>query len=214
VCFATRAVLPRGLRIPTVTIGWRTGGEHPDDVALDLKQGMAEVTQHLIRSGKQRIAFVGSGYVNSNSGHKQAGYAQEMAATGRVEQVLQAGFRMQDGYNAARQLMRLPEPPDAIIAENDILAIGCLKYCLRHGFRVPEQVAIAGCDDIAMAAMYEPPLTTARMPLKAMGEVAVARMMQLLDGSTPDAPYRMQTTLMVRSTTDAAYRQDLSQLEV
>jgi DNA-binding LacI/PurR family transcriptional regulator len=88
--------------------------------------------------------------------------------------VIEAEFDIEGGYAAAAPLLDLAEPPTAIFAFNDQLAIGAMQIALARGVRIPEDLSIVGFDDTAEAALFRPAVTTVRQPLAEMGRMGVS----------------------------------------
>ena len=87
----------------------------------------------------------------------------------RAEYLVDGGFDLQDGIRGAEQLLSLRYPPTAIVAANDLVAIGVIATLKKHGHRVPADISVVGIDDIQMAALLDPPLTTVTQPIYEMG---------------------------------------------
>ena len=97
----------------------------------------------------------------------------------------------------------LPEIPTAIFAENDILAIGCMKYLLQNNIRIPEDVAVIGFDNIKLSAMYEPSLSTISLPIVQMGEESVKLLVSVINKNNPNNKMLiLKNELIVRNSTD------------
>ncbi len=93
---------------------------------------------------------------------------------------------------------------DAVFAQNDLSAAGALRALADASLRVPDDVAVVGFDDVPLASYTEPPLTTVRQELRAMGETAARMLLSCFDGtSMPTAPVMLPTTLIVRGSTRA-----------
>jgi LacI family transcriptional regulator len=106
------------------------------------------------------------------------------------------------GLTAAEELLSLDNPPTAIFAFNDNVAIGALNAARDLGLRVPDDVSIIGFDDTAQARVVRPQLTTVRQPLAELGRTGVSLLTRLLDGQALDAlRMELSTTLVVRETT-------------
>ncbi len=163
--------------IPLVVLNWRALHELPVfSVVMDFKEGIYQATRHLLERGRRRLAYVGGPEGSMTSQNKHAGFLRSLREAGRApipELEVRTGYTLEVGYAAAAQLLTMPAPPDALVCENDILAMGAIKYCLRHGIPVPEKIAVTGCDDIPMAAMYEPAITSVHPPFPQLAEAAV-----------------------------------------
>ena len=111
----------------------------------------------------------------------------------------------QFGYHAAGELLDLPRRPTALIGFNDTVAVGALAAATRRGLRVPEELSIAGFDDIDLAQATRPLLTTVRQPLQEMGRLAVSLLVRLMDRQRLDALHvELATELVVRDSTGPA----------
>jgi LacI family transcriptional regulator len=112
-----------------------------------------------------------------------------------------------NGHRAAAELLGLPDPPTALIGFNDKMAVGALRAAREHGLRVPEDLSIAGFDDIELSQATCPPLTTVRQPLAEMGRMAVTLLARLLDRHRLEALHiELATELVPRGSTGTARR--------
>jgi DNA-binding LacI/PurR family transcriptional regulator len=133
----------------------------------------------------------------------RAGYQQALGEAGlTVNEDLIApvyGFGMSAGEEAARSLLALSEPPTAILAMSDMLALGALSAMRAAGLRVPEDIALAGVNDIPLARLVDPPLTTLHQPAYEMGKVAMELLQQLIARKRPSQrQVNLPTSLVIR----------------
>jgi LacI family transcriptional regulator len=120
------------------------------------------------------------------------------------ELVIESDFHATGGVSAALQLLQRPEPPTAIFAFNDMLAIGALQAARARGLHVPEDLSIVGFDDTAEASLVTPPLTTVRQPLAEMGRMAVNLLIRILEEQRFEALHvELATKLTLRESTAA-----------
>ena len=155
-------------------------------VNVDNAEGTRLVLDYLYQLGHRRIAFVHGGWIGDGRERERAyrAFIRERnlplppGYTRAAENDLGAGFA------AGLALLALPQPPTAIVAASDVIALGVLKAAASRGVRVPEQLSVAGFDDIPMAAYAIPSLTTVRQPIDEMARLAVAR---VLDGAVERA---------------------------
>ena len=118
------------------------------------------------------------------------------------ELVAKGNFTTESGYAATSKLLGLPEPPTAIFAFNDEMAIGAMQCARERGLRLPEDLSIVGFDDMETAAIVVPGLTTVRQPLVEMGRMAVSLLTRLLDNQRVEAlNVELATKLVVRGST-------------
>jgi LacI family transcriptional regulator len=113
------------------------------------------------------------------------------------------------GDAAMRQLLRLGNPPTAVVAHNDVLALGALHAIRAAGLSVPEDISVVGYDDIASAAYFEPPLTTVHSPKTQMGVLAGQTLMRLIRDTEPAEPVTvtLPVELIVRQSTGPPKRE-------
>jgi LacI family transcriptional regulator len=184
-------MLPLNERIPSVSAAHSAGA----DIAV----------KHLLGLGHRRIAAITGprGWIASEE--RLRGYQAALAAAGILpepELVAEANFEIDMGLRAARRLLDLHEPPTAIFAFNDNIAIGVLQAARERGVRVPEELSIVGFDDVEAAEIVTPQLTTVRQPLAEMGRMAVSLLERLIEGQRIEALHvELRTQLVVRQTT-------------
>ena len=144
-------------------------------VSVDNRAGMADIVDHLVSLGHRRIAFAGPKRLGDITEREEAYRASlERHGLPRTEAyVVDAANEFAGGVAAFDQLMDLAVPPTAIVAPTDVLAIGMLHAAQRRGLHVPDDVSVSGFDDIPVAAVSVPALTTVRMPTEAMVTAAL-----------------------------------------
>jgi LacI family transcriptional regulator len=134
-----------------------------------------------------------------------SGYRVAMASAGLpIEEhlVREANWQIDGGLEQARCLLRLPEPPTAIFAFNDNMAIGVMQAAHEAGLSIPRDLSIVGFDDVELSSVFVPSLTTVRQPLQEMGRVAVDLLHRLIGGQTLEAArLELATRLVVRCST-------------
>lgn len=174
----------------------------PDDV-----YGARLAVRHLAEQGQSRIAFVNGPPDWDASANRLAGYREELAAGGLPYDgslVLAGDWSVQSGYEAAQALLAGPEPPAAILAANDLMALGAIYALQEAGLRVPGDVAIVGYDDREFAGLVRPGLTTVSMPCEEMGQAAAEMLLRLIGGEAAgEAPVRVRGRLVVRESCGA-----------
>lgn len=161
----------------------------PAMVRIDDYQAAFDMTCHLLELGHRRIAFIqGLPDFGSAEARFNAFCAAMAPYGGHDPALLRSGdYRLASGREAAESLLSLPEPPTAIFAANDAMALGAMAVAHRRGIRVPDDLSIAGIDDIPMAAAVWPSLTTVRQPLVEMGKAAAHYIIARSEGRH-DAP--------------------------
>jgi LacI family transcriptional regulator len=155
-------------------------------VRLNDTGGGQMVTQHLLNRGHRVIGFL-AGPAASYSGRARAkGYQQALAdiVSFRPEWKCHCAPTVEGGLAAARELILAQPKLTAIFCFNDLVAVGALQACTELGRRVPQDIAIAGYDDIPLAALVTPPLTTCRAPRYELGAQAVRLLLNRIEGCT------------------------------
>jgi LacI family transcriptional regulator len=175
----------------------------PLDVILsDDREGARAVVAHLLAHGHEQIAFLGGPADWISTAERAAGYHEALAAAGKrasATVVHEAETTVESGYQATRRVLEHTPAPTALFAVNDSMAIGALRALREAGRRVPEEVAVAGFDDIDAAQHTHPPLTTARIFKEQLGRVAAQRLLdRLADPATPVQRTYVGTALIIR----------------
>ncbi len=146
-------------------------------------QGGYNATEYLIRLGHRRIGFI-TGWMDLGCATDRLEGYRSALRTYHIpevpELIYEGKFFQPDGYNGASMMLDLPEPPTAIFASNDVMALGVLDAVHNRGLRVPDDVSVIGFDDIPQASLIHPALTTISQPLEKMGRVATQALFELL----------------------------------
>jgi LacI family transcriptional regulator len=154
-------------------------------VLLDDVGGGRAVTQHLLGRGHRAIGYL-AGPATSYSGSERAkGYLIALEAAGihpNPDWIRHCPPTVQGGHEAACELMRSHPDLTALYCYNDLIAVGALQACTELGRAVPGDLAVAGCDDIPLAALVTPPLTTCRAPRYELGGQAVRLLLNQIRG--------------------------------
>ena len=205
------ADLARYGSVPLVLLGERLGSHVADHVAIDNAAAAAAATRHLLENGRRRIAVVGA--QPPPFGHtarlRLSGYRDALAEAGiRYDAALvvpAARWRLPAGHAAVAPLLALPEPPDAVFALNDLLALGVLRGLADAGLRVPEDVAVVGFDDVEQARYSVPSLTTVAPDKESVARSAVEQLAHRLDAGDAWTPQETTIghTLVVRESSRA-----------
>lgn len=174
-------------------------------VDVDNRRGAQLAVEHLLSLGHRRIAHLAGDYSQPSAEERQQGFSTAMMEAGLavpLEFVIECGYGRGHGIAATRRLLSGPNPPTAIFAANDTLALDVLKVARELGIRVPDQLSLVGFDDIQSAALVTPPLTTVRQPMAEIGAWATRLLDQLIDGKPADQQaHRATPEVVVRSST-------------
>lgn len=173
-------LMPRGL--PTVLLNTpEPMMDHPS-MAIDNRAGAKVIARHFVDIGRRRIVHISGPDQNVDARERREGFEETiraLAPDARIT-VLPGDFNEDTGEAAAMKILREDMDVDAIFAANDMMAVGCLQALRRAGKRVPEDIAIAGFDDVPIARYLS--LTTARVHITEIGARAVIRLTEILNG--------------------------------
>lgn len=180
-------------------------------VVTNDSRGAAQAARHLAELGHRRIAFI-SGPDTFRSSHERGrGFREGLAEHGlSLDDALvrQGAYTFESGVEAAQSLLAAANPPTAIFAGNDEMAIGVMKAARDAGLDVPGDLSIVGFDDLPMASRVWPNLTTVRLPIRDMGRMAAEKLTAGLRGLDPAtlAQPEVDPSLVVRDSTSAPAR--------
>lgn len=174
-------------------------------IGFDNHRAAMRIAQHLLDLGHRRFAMI-AGIVrhNDRAAERVAGVRAAVAARDAAlppDRLLERPYDIAEGRAAMRLLMRLPDPPTAVICGNDVLAIGAVLECLASGIDVPGRVSITGFDDLDLASHLVPPLTTMRVPCTAMGRLAAEYLLNRINGQPTAPTLELEAELILRRTT-------------
>ena len=201
-----RAIAATGT--PFVQLSPGREGRNRFSVATNDREISAEMTRYLATLGHRGIAFITGHPTHEAVANRFEGFKDGLAQSGLKfsERLVVSGDNsLGSGETAAFKLLKRKQPPTAIFAANDDMAAGVIRAADRMGIKIPEQLSVAGCDDITLAQQVYPALTTIRQPLTTMAESAV---MALIGKSRPDPSQKgtevVPGTLKIRGSTGPA----------
>lgn len=193
--------------IPVVLLCSVPRGKEIDSLTIQNCRGAREMVSHLVSLGHRRIAIIKGSARNYDAAERLRGYriALREAGIAPEKSLERAGnFTEAGGYAAAMELVAMKARPTAIFAANDSMAIGALSALRESGIEVPEDIAVAGFDDIPLARYMDPPLSSVHVPICELGAKAVDL---LLNGITHKNDHvrrreHVATKLVIRRSTD------------
>lgn len=195
----------RALDVPIGAVGMNLPGA--SGVGIDDLAAARTATHHLLNLGHRRIAMIGGGVSESEPNpfvtpeDRRAGYREALAGAGlplRPEYEVDGKFTPSGGEQAMSQLLSLPEPPTAVFAQSDRMAMGAMHALHRAGLSCPADMSIVGFDDHEMSASVD--LTTISQPMPEQGAVAAQQVLDALAGKPP-AQVLLPTHLVLRTST-------------
>lgn len=192
-----------------VGVGYR-GAAFPG-VGIDNQQAAYEATAHLLGLGHRRIGFIGGPLARLTVRERVRGYERCLREHGVPADPALVGagdFRPAGGYAVTRGWLGLGDPPTAIFAANDRMAIGAIAAIMDAGLRVPEDVAVVGFDDTPVSPYVRPALTTVAVPAYELGAVAMRQLLGLLGiGPSTEHTTLLPARLVIRASSGGARAQ-------
>ena len=149
-------------------------------IVVDNRGGAVAAVQHLVSDGRRQIVHVRGPSGNLEAESRLAGYFEAMTAAGLSPVVINGDFTQHAGYAAGVALARRDVRPDGVFAANDMTAVGVLLALQEAGLRCPEDVAVVGFDDVPIAAIVRPALTTLRLNIVDTGRRALERLVDMI----------------------------------
>jgi DNA-binding LacI/PurR family transcriptional regulator len=180
-------------RIPTVILGVRGDCPDFDMVGSDSYGGTIQALNHLYSLGHRRIAMIRGQHRGERGRARLAAYDEFLSAHDLAHDpslLVATSFDLQGGAMAMQMLLALASPPTAVLAANDILAIGAMQAAHQMGLNIPADLSIVGMDDIYPAATTNPPLTTLAKAKYEIGRQAARFLLDRIEGKAPDVPRR------------------------
>jgi len=186
--------------LPTVLMNTPVQAGGRASVRVDNHAGALAVTRHLLDEGRRRLAHISGPADNFEATERRQGFEEAVLGAGLVPAgVAEGDFSEESGYAAAALLAGAAAAPDAIFCANDMMAVGCLRALQDAGLRTPEDVAVAGFDDVPVARLLR--LTTVRTGVFDLGRRALERLAAVIEGAVDEAVEISRPELVVREST-------------
>tara|TARA_Y100000590_G_scaffold298827_1_gene336879 strand:- start:258 stop:1301 length:1044 start_codon:yes stop_codon:yes gene_type:complete len=192
---------------PVVLVDERVPGADFPTILADGRRGAREIASHVVALGHERFGCIAGPTALWTAEQRLAGYREALALGGLNPDgmdVLIGDYRMDSGFKLARQLLDVATQrrPTALLCANDMMAIGALEYCRTSGINVPGDVSVVGFDDVPMAPLLSPGLTTVRQPAREMGIRAAELLLDLIRGDVNQTrPNSFPVEVIVREST-------------
>jgi LacI family transcriptional regulator len=199
----------KAARIPVVMIGSQIGLNDFDIVMVDNVRGGEDAVQHLCDLGHKRIGLVSGMRTSSSALLRYQGYCQALQKNDipyNEELVAEGEFTYDGGCQCMRQLLSLPEPPTAVFAVGDVMALGAKTAIEEAGLKIPADISLIGFDDIPEVSRTKPALSTITQPKYEMGQVAAEVLFEQMDNDNKLSRRKiiLEHRLVVRESTTAA----------
>ncbi|HET9986085.1 MAG TPA: LacI family DNA-binding transcriptional regulator [Longimicrobiales bacterium] len=200
------ANLPHNL--PLVLLNCAIGATAVPTITIDNFGGATAMVRHLVGLGHRRIGFIAGPARNYDAAERLRGYREAMREAGLDPAGSEepGDFTESGGHRGAARLLARPARPTAIFAANDAMAVGAMSALREAGVSIPDDVAVAGFDDIPIARYLSPALTSVHVPIAELGARAVERLFSALAGRAERArrPEVLGTRLVVRRSCGAS----------
>jgi LacI family transcriptional regulator len=188
-------------KIPVVLINSDPKQQKFDRIALDNYEGAFEMTKFLIETKNYKnVAFITGPSDNIDAGLRKKGFKDACRKYEAAYSIEPGNFTKESGFEACRYLLSGENKPRAIFAGNDMMAIGCYDYIWKTGLKIPDDVAIAGFDDIFVAQYLSPALTTVRIQIEEIGRHAADTLIRRINnnGLSPKVIFKAPSELIIR----------------
>ncbi len=211
---AIDGVIVAGSRLPVATlvaavsrldaavlVNRRSAGPRVDAVNVDDRAGAIEAVAYLVGRGRRRIAFIAGPAASMSGRRRLSGYRSGLKAGGLAVDgalVERCVPTLEGGAAAVKSLLARAGSVDAILAYNDLVAIGAMRALEEAGRSVPGEVAVIGADDVPYAALVRPTLTTVRADISELGRCAMSRLLALCNGKELEPPPVFRPELILR----------------
>lgn len=169
-------------RLPILLMNGGAGAGRPS-IVVDNHGGAVQAVEHLIATGRRRIAHISGPTGNLEAETRLAGYLEAMARAGLPTVVVEGAFDQASGHRVGAELAARTDRPDAIFAGNDMMAVGAMLALQDAGLGVPDDVAVVGFDDVPIAGLMRPGLTTLRINIAETGRGALERLVGLINAA-------------------------------
>jgi LacI family transcriptional regulator len=188
-----------------VAADFDTGVDDVDVVTIDMQKSTRKVMKAILDQGITKISFVGwEGNPKQHNapaaGRRFHTYFEMLNERGiYCEDYVKIGEKSEaSGYKCAKEVLSLPERPEAIVTANDTVAVGVYRAIQEMGLRIPEDVSVASFNDISLASFLTPPLTTLRIPAEEIGAAAVEQLLERIEGRNVAKHTEFATSLIYR----------------
>jgi len=187
---------------------WVYDAAHPRiSIGFDNKNAMKELAKVVISKGHRSIGVISAAQEsNDRALNRVIGIREAMNEAGLAAdalQLIETPYGIDNGSQALQELMSSNKPPTVVMCGNDVLATGALQGAKKMGLRVPGDISITGFDDIELAALAEPGLTTVHVPHREMGKRAAQMLMDMVKGTPPEQSVELRTTVCIRGSLGA-----------
>ena len=200
----------RSLHIPVVLVDFWVPGEDIDTILADNVDGIMRAGRHLAELGHRRVAYISGTIDGVSAQERRYGFSRAQAVCAFAEEpglLEECAETISGGFEAMNRILDRAgvKPPTAVIAYNDMVAIGAMDAIKQKGLSIPDDISVVGFDDISLASEVMPPLTTMQVPKELMGKLAAETLFHAIAGKSQFArKILIPTRVVVRGSTAAA----------
>jgi len=192
-------------KIPVVYLDTGRTGMHASNIRVDYGMGIMEAMEHIVGLGHQRIGYIGGPRDYASALARRRAFLKCLKKYDLLHDdglVQRGNFKLDGGEAAMERLLSLKDRPTAVLAANDLSAIGAMHAAQRMGLKVPDDVSIVGFDDIDFCQLTRPPLTTIRLSRQGIAEKAFDALASIIYGKSKQGrQYKVETHLIIRGST-------------
>ena len=192
-----------GTHLPLVAIDRFPRGLDVDSVVVTNIEGAKSAVQHLLELGHERIALINGPKRNINSIERQLGYEKAFEARGikpNKKYVQYTDFKQEGGYSAMQKLLKMKNPPTAVFAVNNLLALGALQVINEFRLSIPSDISFICFDDMLWTTAFQPPITAVSQPTYKLGTLAAEFLLKRLQNPGESInSVSLETTLILRN---------------
>lgn len=196
-------------RVPIVLMNQSAFADTYRNVPVEYETGFTEALEHLRSLGHRDIGFIAGPLTLSSAKRRHAAWMRAIKRqklTIHKDWIVTGDMRVEGGERAMQQLLQLSLRPTALICTNDLMAVGALQAALHAGVRVPREISIIGFDDLPIASMVLPQLTTIQLPRREIAARAFASLLQATRDGTKTECDVVHPRLVIRRSTGAAHK--------
>ena len=189
------------VKMPVVFMDREVNGDTLRSVVIDNYHGVSQAVRYLLKLGNIKIGYIHGNKDNYDEGMRYKGYEDTLRENGvelNPDYEIQGYYSEQGAYSAIRAYIASgKELPEAFVAANDQMAIGCIEGLRDEGFEVPRDISIIGFDNIEKAKYYTPSITTIDSSAKEMGKITIKTLVKIMNKEEVESQ-KIQTKLIVR----------------
>jgi LacI family transcriptional regulator len=179
-------------------------GPYVSNIAVNYEKGIRAGVEHLLALGHRRIAYISGPQRLKSAQRRLLAFTKTMKKYASKPFIYEGDFKATGGQQAVAALLQQRQRATAIVAANDLMAMGAMRELRRAGLRVPEDVSVVGFDDILFAELTDPPLTTVALPRQEIGGAAVEALLHTVTSKDKQGrEYKITPNLIVRESTGA-----------